>query len=610
MVNILLNEISLPFAVSFFVALLSTHLVRIAAIKLKWISIPREERWNTRFVALMGGIAVFISFVVTFLIFQPLEYVMVGLGGVLMFGVGFWDDRFEIKPIVKFLVQFLAASLLIFGGFTINSAWPFWVAIPITYLWIVGITNAFNLLDNMDGLAAGTAVIVSIVFGGLALKFGLSSVATLSFILAGATGGFLVFNYNPAKIFMGDCGSLFIGYMLAAFPLMLEPALSAFSAASILPVLAAVSILPIFDTTLVTFVRLFKGRSPSQGGSDHSSHRLVFGGLSEKAAVHTLYGISAFFGLIVLLFYPANVQLFYMLFTISIVGLFFFGLFISRLDVYKEKHLSSIESMVQSIPPYFKRKVQLVTIIIDIVLITASFTLAHIIRFEAWSPQIEQAVIDVLPAVIVLKIVTLTAFGLYKSVWRYAGVSDLMRLFVSTCLSSVLAGVFAWAYATRGYLSVSVFAIDWFVFVFLLASSRFAFKGLRRLLAIPTNGGGNVVLYGAGDAGWLALSEIRQNERLHWDPVGFVDDSPYKQKGKIQELKVLGTYHDLISICEEHEVEEVLICIRKLPEDKKEFVKTMCSEKGIRCRKFIPAFNELSSGKYSEEGTFEFEYSE
>jgi UDP-GlcNAc:undecaprenyl-phosphate GlcNAc-1-phosphate transferase len=292
------------------------------------------------------------------------------------------------------------------------------------------------------------------------------------------------------------------------------------------------------------------------------------------------------------------------------VGLFLFGLFISRLDVYKEKSLSSIETMVQSIPPYFKRKVQLVTIIVDIVLITASFTLAHIIRFEAWSPGIEEAVIDVLPAVIVLKIVTLTAFGLYRSVWRYAGVSDLMRLFVSTCLGSVLAGAFAWVYATGGYLSASVFAIDWFVFLFLLASSRFAFKGLRRLLAIPTNGGKNVILYGAGDGGWLALSEIRQNEKLHWDPVGFIDDSPYKQKGKIQELQVLGTYHDLMKVCEAHEVEEVLICIRNLPEDKKEFVRTMCSEKGIGCRKFIPAFNELSSGKYSEESDFEFEYSE
>jgi UDP-GlcNAc:undecaprenyl-phosphate GlcNAc-1-phosphate transferase len=465
---------------------------------------------------------------------------------------------------------------------------------------VVGITNAFNLLDNMDGLAAGTAVIVSLVFGGLALKFGLITLATLSFILAGATGGFLVFNYNPAKIFMGDCGSLFIGYMLAAFPLMLEPALANVNGVGILPVLIAVTILPIFDTTLVTFMRLFKGRSPSQGGSDHSSHRLVFAGLSEKAAVHILYGISAFFGIIVLLFYPDSIQLFYILFAISIVGLFFFGLHISRLDVYKDKELSSIESYVQSIPPYFKRKMQLGSIIVDITLIIASFSLAHFIRFEGWSGMVEEAVLEVLPGIIVLKILVLAIAGVYKSVWRYAGVADLIRLFIGTFIATLASGFFAWGYV-GGYISASVFAIDWLLLMFLLASSRFAFKGLRRLFAISTKGGEKILLYGAGDAGWLALSEIRQNNNLHLDPVGFLDDSPYKQKGKIQGLKVLGSYHNLLTICKEYKVKQVFICIRNLSDDKREMIKTICSKNEIICREFIPIFNKIEANTAATE---------
>jgi UDP-GlcNAc:undecaprenyl-phosphate GlcNAc-1-phosphate transferase len=609
MYNIILHELLLPLVTSFFIALLATYIVRIVAIKLKWISIPREERWNTRYVALMGGIGVFVSFVSTFLLFQSSEYLMVGFGAVIMFGVGFWDDRLELKPIAKFLVQFIAASLLIATGFTISSVWPFWIAIPLTYLWIIGITNAFNLLDNMDGLAGGTAVIISTVFGILSLKLGMPAVGMLSFILAGASAGFLVFNYNPAKIFMGDCGSLFIGYLLAAIPLMLEPAITAVAPASVLPVLVAVTILPIFDTTLVTFLRLFKGRSPSQGGSDHSSHRLVFSGLSERRAVHILYGISVFFGINVLLFYPGSTPLFYILFAISLVGIFFFGLYMSRMDVYEDESLSSIESMVEGIPAYFKRKIQLGAIIADIVLIIASFALAHFIRFEGWSTEVDQAVMKVIPGIIVLKILIMAGMGLYKSVWKYAGVADLTKLIIATFVGSLAAGIFSWLYF-GGYISVSVFAIDWFLFLFLLASSRFAFKGLRRLFAIPANGGKNVLIYGAGDAGWLALSEIRQNPDLHLDPVGFLDDSPYKQKGKIQGLKILGSYHKLLTLCKEHEVEEVLICIRNLSKDKKEMVQYMCNKDDIRCREFSPIFDDLGSEREAKNVHLDYEYQE
>jgi len=607
MENSILYDILIPFVTSFFLSLLLTYLVRYASIKLKWISVPREDRWNTRIVALMGGIAVFLSFIITGLFFQLFDYLMIAAGAVLVFGIGFWDDRFELTPVLKFLGQFLAASVIIAGGFSINSSWPFWVAIPLTYFWVIGITNAFNLLDNMDGLAAGIAVIVSTVLGVLALKLNMSAIAVLSFSLAGAVGGFLVLNYYPAKIFMGDCGSLFIGYLLAAFPLMLEPALVDISPVSIVPVFMALAIIPIFDTTLVTFVRIFKGRSPSQGGSDHSSHRLVFSGLSEKAAVNTLFGISMLFGIAVILFYPDYLSLFYSLFTIGIAGLIFFGLYLSRLDVYEDEKLSTLESMVSNIPAYFKRKVQLAVIIVDIALIIASFALAHFIRFEGWSVQVEEAVTEVLPGVIVLKILILAALGLYKSVWKYAGVADLMRLFIATLAGSLLAGVFSWIYA-GGYLSVSVFAVDWFLLLFLLSGSRFAFKGMRRLFAMSASGGRNVLIYGAGDAGWLALSEIRQNPDLRLDPVGFLDDSPYKQKGNVQGLNILGSYHNLLSVCEEYEVDEVLICIRELSRDKKEMVKNMCEKGGIICREFSPAFNDLDSGKAAEEKSYNFEF--
>jgi UDP-GlcNAc:undecaprenyl-phosphate GlcNAc-1-phosphate transferase len=550
----------------------------------------------------MGGIGIFFSFLITLLIFRPFEHaipfndLMVGAGALLMFAAGFLDDRFELQPLTKFILQFLAASALVAGDLTISAAWPFWLAIPLTYIWIIGVTNAFNLLDNMDGLAAGIALIVSITVGGLAIKLGLPSIAAFSFILAGSTGGFLIYNYNPAKIFMGDCGSLFIGFMIAALLLRMEPTLSAIEPAGILPVFIAVVIIPIFDTTLVTFIRLFVGRSLSQGGQDHTSHRLVYSGLSERTAVHYLYGISVYFALLVILFYPALTRLFYLLFAASLVGLFFFGLYLSRLNVYEGEDASAMKLRLKSIPPFFKRNIQLGVIIVDVILIITSFALAHIIRFEHWTPQVDQAVTEVLPGVIVLKVLLLGAFGTYHRLWNYAGVADLVRLLMATFLGSLLAGVFSWIYMD-GYLSISVFGIDFFVFTSLVVLSRFAFKGLRRLFATTHNGGAKVLLYGAGDEGWLALSEIRQNSSLKLDPVGFIDESPYKQKGKIQGLKVLGDFSSLLEVCEQYEIDEVLICIRDFPKEKREMVQMMCAENNIMCKRFTPAFNSLDKDR-------------
>lgn len=607
MVYYMLLKLALPFAVALLLGVGSTYLVRILAVKMRWISIPREERWNTRFVALMGGIAIFVSFVVTGLIFQPSAYTYVSLGAVLMFGTGFYDDRFELKPIMKFLLQFLAASLLVVSGFLISSQWSYWLAIPLTYLWVIGITNAFNLLDNMDGLAAGIATVAAAIMGSLAYKLGVMPLAVFSFILAGSTAGFLVFNYNPAKIFMGDCGSLFVGYVLACLPLLIEPRLSEISSASILPLLVAIMAIPIFDTTLVTFMRIFKGRAPSQGGSDHSSHRLVYSGLSEKGAVNLLYSISLLFGLLVLFTYPEHVRLFYILLAIGLVGLVFYGLYLARLDIYQNDKQSPIEVMIDRMPGFLKRKVQLAALIMDIVLIIAAFTLAHFIRFELWTATIDEAIAQVLPGIIVIQVLTFASVGLYKSVWKYAGVAELSRIVFATLTAAILAGIYSEMYL-GGYLSTSVFIIDWFLLLLLISSSRFAFKGLRRLFAIPASNGSNVLIYGAGDAGWLALSEIRQNANLTLNPVGFMDDSPYKQKGVIQGLKILGSYHDLMRICDRHEVEEVLVCIRKLPNNKKEMINEICNQKGIKCREFLPSFNEINAEKSSAELSYTLDY--
>ncbi len=576
------------------IAALLTGIVIKFAKKLNWISIPRNNRWHIKPVALMGGVAIFSAFSITSFFYLDSSLWALWIGGVIMFVVGFWDDQYELKPLTKFLFQFITASLLVSTGLLIGvDTWPLWLSFPLTIVWIIGLTNAINFLDNMDGLAAGTALLISLVLGFLALKFGDAIIATSAFIMGGSIAGFLIFNFKPAKIFMGDCGSLFIGFMLAGLSLTLSPYLvTAAGSISIIPVLVAVMILPIFDTTLITFLRTFKGRSLSQGGRDHSSHRLVFLGLSETKSVLILYGLSAIFGFITILLFPQQLLLFYSLITIGFIGLAFFGKYLTNVDVYRQEHLSSIEQTMADLPDYVKNKVQLATIMLDIILIVVSITLAHYLRFEGWNNNIEASMTAILPGVIIIKVLFIAAFGLYNSVWKHAGVADLVRINAAAFVGAVATGIFAWLFY-GGYISISVFAIDYLLLFFLLAGSRFAYKGLRRLFAITNKKGKNLLIYGASDAGWLALSEIRQNSEINLKPVGFIDDSPYIKKRYIQGITVLGNWEDVEEIILNYEIEELLICIKDISAEEEDKILKTCQLNAINCSKFKTVFNTL-----------------
>lgn len=218
-------------------------------------------------------------------------------GAVAMVVTGLIDDRSSIRPGVKLLAQSVVALALVLGGVRLSLfVQNEWVRGVVTFLWIVGITNAFNLLDNMDGLSAGVGIIVSGIFCVVALQTRQYFVASLLLTLIGALGGLLVFNFHPASIFMGDTGSLFLGYMMAVLTVLLTlpPAPQPlFSAVTPLVILAV----PLFDTVSVVIIRLHHGLSPFQADKNHFSHRLVGLGMSVRQAVLTIYLVTASIGL-------------------------------------------------------------------------------------------------------------------------------------------------------------------------------------------------------------------------------------------------------------------------------------------------------------------------
>jgi len=274
---------------------------------------PTKERWHKKPTALLGGIAIYtgtaipLFFVADFTSILPYIFrnsVSAGLpsigaaiwiGMTLLFILGLLDDFINIKPHTKLLGQIIVASMAVFLGFRLHWFTSLTLDTMVTIFWIVGITNAFNLIDNMDGLCAGIGFIAAFF---LALMFygKLPEGACVAMILAGALAAFLIYNFNPASIFMGDSGSLVIGFILAMLSLYNSEA-SGLNMLSFYAVPILLLMVPIFDTTLVTSIRILSGRKASTGGKDHTSHRLVLMGFKEKSAVIFLYGIATVSGL-------------------------------------------------------------------------------------------------------------------------------------------------------------------------------------------------------------------------------------------------------------------------------------------------------------------------
>lgn len=271
---------------------LTPAMIRVAHAR-GWLAHPRVDRWHTRTVALMGGIAIIAAFLVAALLVDGLGGrlgIVVGLGAPVLLVLGFVDDRRGMGPLPKLLVELVIASGVVFAGLRFAPMLPELLSIPLTMLWIIGVTNALNLLDNMDGLAGGTGALIAAACALLGIVAGAPQLAVLAAALAGACLGYLPFNYRRARVFMGDAGSLPLGFLVSVLALAtgdVHAATLPVTAGILLPVLLCA--LPIVDTTLVTVSRIRTGRRVSQGGRDHSSHRLVYVGLGETQSVMLLH---------------------------------------------------------------------------------------------------------------------------------------------------------------------------------------------------------------------------------------------------------------------------------------------------------------------------------
>ncbi len=306
------------FAFSLAVSFVATHQVRGMATRRGWVSLPRDGRHVHKSpLPRLGGIAIFLAFSVSLglwlglsLIFPrlvdglaPTTLLRIYVPACLIFCLGIYDDLHGAGPYLKFGVQAIAAAMLFAGGMRIlglpvlfgQHTLPWYVGLPLTVLWVVAITNAFNLIDGLDGLAAGSALFSTVVFFVVALVNHSWLGSLMSVILAGAILGFLRFNFNPATIFLGDSGSLFIGFMLSALALAGAQKAPTFVAVAI-PVVSFG--LPILETLLSVMRRLISGRPIFTADREHIHHKLLQMGFSHRQVVILLYAVSAIFAML------------------------------------------------------------------------------------------------------------------------------------------------------------------------------------------------------------------------------------------------------------------------------------------------------------------------
>ena len=293
------------FAVSF----LMCPLVKSFAYKIGAIDVPKDNRrMHKKPVPRLGGLAIFLGFIVSMLLFVKVDHQLQGilLGASIIVVLGVVDDMSPLRAYFKFCVQIFAALVAVFHGVVVQTLsnpnvfaespyWDLgWLSIPITVLWIVGITNAVNLIDGLDGLACGVSTISAISMLVIALLVSESDVALVMAALVGACLGFMPYNKNPAKMFMGDTGATFLGYILATMSIQ---GLFKFYAIISFAVPFLILGLPIFDTAFAFIRRIAHGQSPMHADRSHIHHRLIDMGLNQKQAVATLYVISGILGL-------------------------------------------------------------------------------------------------------------------------------------------------------------------------------------------------------------------------------------------------------------------------------------------------------------------------
>ena len=556
------------------------------------VAVPSNERWHEQPTPTFGGVGIFAGFIGGILLALAVGAVewsgeLAGIlaGVTIVFVAGLIDDLRHLSPVAKLAAQITAAVIVLASGLNVEIVGNDVLAWSIGLLWLVGITNAFNLLDNMDGLAATLAVVSCGYFAIDALtEHENETVLVLALALGLACTGFLPFNLRPrrgAVVFMGDSGSQLLGFGLASLALAASWTVAGTTAATILLPLLVLAI-PILDTTLVTIARLVEKRPVTQGGRDHTSHRLVYYGLSETKAVLLLAIVASAIGATALAYNVLdNGRLTAIGVLVTFVLLVQFGSFLSDLEERSRRGVEGPEPSLWRAIVFEPRR--LLEVFVDFVLICTSFLAAYVLAVGGTGTDFERSVyLSALPILLASRYVFFVALGVYRRVWRYATARDVLPIAVGCIGSSAVAYLILIALRPIGsFPAVEIFVIDAILCTLLVGASRLT---LRLLPEAQARRGHRrrVLIAGAGRAGRGLARELREGREAR--VVGFLDDNPRVRRRRILGISVVGSLDETDRAIAVTRAEEVLVTIPAAARDRLDAVVQASEAAGVPCR--------------------------
>ena len=581
----------LPGLVAAVLALLFTPLAARLALLVGAIDMPGERKVHTIPIPRLGGLAVVGSIALVFaatpLISRgrwklPSELVLPLAAGVLpILTVSILDDIRGVSAHWKFLAHVLGAAIAVWLGVTLSPVVHLFgspihigaIAAPLSIAWIVGVTNAFNIIDGLDGLSAGLAFISAICMAAVFGLVGQPAMAGVSLVLGGALAGFLPYNLHPAKLFLGDTGATAIGFCLAVFALRGGSTLSS-GFAALVPVF--ILGLPIADT-LIAMVRRVVHRVEYQRGGlfvadrNHIHHRLLALGLDHARAVFLLYcaglvlAAAALLSIFVTMREAATMVT--ALLLAGVVGVQRLGYdefaFIRRGTVLRVYDI-----------PAVKRGFFIVFVDIALAFVAAYLSLG--LKMDVWSPsQVSGAVLEIATMLAPITVVVFSWRRMYKGSWRVAGLHDLTKVAVAVAIATPIGGFVLVAFARAPY-PASLFAIYGTITLVLTVTIRSSYVILENWKLRASHRGVPILVYGAGRRGVAAVHELFQNQAAGLRPVGFIDDDPEKRGRIVNGIPVLGAARDVERLLEVSRAQGVLLSTPRIASDRVDQCVAVC----------------------------------
>ncbi len=568
---------------------------------------PGPRKVHEKAVSRLGGIAVVGAAAIVLAVTISARSGLAGFAAALGLGVlpvlivSLWDDFRPLPPWPRLAAQVLGASLAVWLGISLGPVIHLFggeihlgvLAAPLSVFWIVGVTNAFNLVDGLDGLAAGLATVSALSLALVLFVSGQRESCLVAVILAGSLFGFLPYNTHPARTFLGDMGANAIGFTLACLALRSGSTLSA-GFAVLIPVL--VLGVPVADT-LLSILRRFVRKVESKGtvglmeaDRGHIHHRLVDLGLGHRGAVLVLYAVGALFSAAALgSLFMSSKKAVLVLITLTLAVL----IGVSRLGYDEFAVLKRGKVLGLYERPVLNKG--LFVVFFDILGVLTSVYFAVALKWDDWGlHRLGAFTLNVTLLTAPVTILCFWAFGLYRGAWRLANVNDFLRATAAVVAASFLSFVVC-GFALNAGLALPFWVIHTLLMLCITNGARLSYRFLQAQFQEGSPEGEPVLVYGAGLGGTVVLRELLANPAVGMRPVGFLDDDPLRVGMLVNGYRVFGTLDSLEKLLEERPVKTVVVSSRKIPAENLHRAALICERAGVKLTRMQIGFERVVS---------------